>query len=572
MDAQRGIIFIGLAIVSYLMVLAWNDDYGNQPIASSTPIISEALVTDTLSSSSTLSSETSTNASNSDDFSTPEQQSTVSSDLNIAKSVASTGQLIRIKTDVLDIAINLTGGNISEAFLTQYKKSLGSEESFALLQSNQNSQYTIESGLYGKNGFDSSKNGQTPTYQVSANYFELEEGQDELLVDLNYISENGVNITKRYHFVRDNYLINVSYIINNESNTPWSTNFSGKIIRDQGADPSQQNSMGMQSFLGMVLSNTKEPYEKYDFEDLRETPINKSSQGGWIAFLQHYFLTAWIPEENIEYTYQTKVKNNLYLMGFIGPEVTVEPGQKEEISANVYIGPKIIKNLELAAPNLDLTVDYGFLFFIAYPLYLLLDFLHGIVGNWGLAIILVTVIVKAAFFKLSAASYRSMANMRRVAPKLAQLKEQFGDDRQRMSQGMMELYKKEKINPLGGCLPVLVQMPVFIALYWVLLESVELRHAPFFFWITDLSIKDPLFILPIIMGVSMFIQMSLNPAPPDPVQAKVMKLMPIMFTVFFLWFPAGLVLYWVVNNILSITQQWIITRSIENAAAEKEAA
>jgi YidC/Oxa1 family membrane protein insertase len=253
-------------------------------------------------------------------------------------------------------------------------------------------------------------------------------------------------------------------------------------------------------------------------------------------------------------------------MGYISPATVVQPGEKGSVGGQLYLGPKIIDRLEQAAKRLDLTVDYGWLFFVAYPLFLLLDFLHGLVLNWGVAIILVTVVVKALFFKLSAASYRSMANMRRVAPKLQALKEQYGEDRQKMSQAMMDLYRKEKINPLGGCLPILVQMPVFIALYWVLLESVQLRHAPFFFWIHDLSVKDPFFVLPILMGISMFIQMQLNPTPPDPMQARIMKIMPVMMTVFFLWFPSGLVLYWLVNNILSIAQQWVITRQIEKGA------
>ena len=325
--------------------------------------------------------------------------------------------------------------------------------------------------------------------------------------------------------------------------------------------------MGMQSFLGMALSSSEKPYEKYDFSDLKEDPINQVIQGGWVAFIQHYFLSAWIPSAEEEHTYQSRFKNGLHLMGFISPVTKVDIGETKTIGASLYIGPKIIERLEQAAPKLDLTVDFGWLFFVAYPLFFLLDFLHSLVGNWGVAIILVTVVVKAIFFKLSAASYRSMANMRRVAPKLKSLKDQYGDDRQKMSGAMMELYKKEKINPLGGCLPILVQMPVFIALYWVILESVQLRHAPFMFWITDLSVKDAYFVLPILMGISMFIQMQLNPAPPDPMQAKIMKIMPVMMTVFFLWFPSGLVLYWLVNNILSISQQWVITRQIEKAAS-----
>jgi len=339
-------------------------------------------------------------------------------------------------------------------------------------------------------------------------------------------------------------------------------------VRDQSIDPSTQSSMGMQSFLGMVISSEQEPYEKISFDDMQETPLNRQIQGGWIALIQHYFLSAWIPNTEVAHTYQSRVRNGLYLMGFVSPATVVEPNQSETISAKLYIGPKILERLEAAAPKLDLTVDYGWLFFIAYPLFLLLDFLFSVVQNWGIAIILVTVVVKALFFQLSAASYRSMANMRRVGPKLKSLKEQHGDDRQKMSQAMMELYKKEKINPLGGCLPILVQMPVFISLYWVLLESVQLRHAPFFFWITDLSVKDPYFLLPILMGASMFIQMQLNPAPPDPMQARIMKIMPVMMTVFFLWFPSGLVLYWLVNNVLSITQQWVITRQIEGNAVK----
>ena len=451
------------------------------------------------------------------------------------------------------------------AAMPEYKVSLGSEQSLPLIETNSARHYVVESGLFGKNGFDSSKNGPMPTYTASQNDYKLAEGQNDLTVDLSFKDETGIAIIKRYKFSRSNYLINVSYLIDNQSTTTWEGNFSGKIVRDNSADPSQQSSMGMQSFLGMALSSAEKPYEKYSFDDMAEESINEKIKGGWVSFIQHYFLSAWVPDTETTHTYQSKVRNGLYLMGFISPATVVEAGSNGEVSANLYLGPKIIERLEEIAPNLDLAVDFGWLFFIATPLFLLLDFFFGLVQNWGVAIILVTLVVKALFFKLSAASYRSMANMRRVAPKLKTLKEQHGDDRQKMSQAMMELYKKEKINPLGGCLPILVQMPVFIALYWVLLESVQLRHAPFMFWITDMSVKDPLFILPILMGISMFIQMQLNPAPPDPMQAKIMKIMPIMMTVFFLWFPAGLVLYWLVNNILSISQQWVITRQIEKA-------
>jgi len=564
MDFRRGIIFLGLAIVSYLLILAWNEDYGqtatavNQASENATAPTS-ALETGQATNTPKRSTET--------EFTTPEEHSSANLVSETSKTTGQSNPHIYIETDVLKIDVDLKGGNIVSALLPQHDESLGSDTPLALLESNQRRHYVVESGLFGKNGFDSSKNGPLPVYTSSQTNYKLDENQDSLNVDLEFEDESGIKVIKRYQFNRNDYLIKVSYLIDNESSEQWEANFSGKIVRDRSTDPSQQNSLGMQSFLGMVLSSEQEPYEKIDFEDMQEEPINRQIQGGWVAFIQHYFLSAWIPNNEVTHTYQSRFRNGLYLMGFVSPATKVGPGEQASVSADLYVGPKIIERLEEAAPRLDLTVDYGWLFFIAYPLFLLLDFLYGVVQNWGIAIILVTVVVKALFFKLSAASYRSMANMRRVAPKLQSLKDQYGDDRQKMSQAMMELYRKEKINPLGGCLPILVQMPVFIALYWVLLESVQLRHAPFFFWIHDLSVKDPYFILPILMGISMFLQMQLNPTPPDPMQARIMKLMPIMMTVFFLWFPAGLVLYWLVNNILSIAQQWVITRQIERENA-----
>ncbi len=561
MDIRRTIIFIGLAIVSYMLVLEWNADYGQQTQAKTTVEQRQDVVSTDF--------ETPRTADQDDDFSVPNSGSETlnESSEDTSDSSLQSAKRIRVVTDVLDITINTQGGNLEQAYMLDYDETLNSEAPLALLQSDSSLYYTIESGLFGKDGFDSSKNGGKPIYTVVSNEFSLEEGEDTLTIDLEFVSESGIKIIKRYTLTRGDYLINVEYLIDNQSSESFQANFSGKIGRDRTSDPSQQTSMGMQSYLGMVLSSEEEPYEKIDFDDMLETPVNQKVQGAWIAFIQHYFLSAWLPDDSVAQTYQTRVKNGLYLMGYISPATVVKPGEQGQVGGRLYLGPKIIERLEQVAPRLDLTVDYGWLFFIAYPLFLLLDFLHGLVLNWGVAIILVTVVVKALFFKLSAASYRSMANMRRVAPKLQSLKEQFGEDRQKMSQAMMDLYRKEKINPLGGCLPILVQMPVFIALYWVLLESVQLRHAPFFFWIDDLSVKDPFFVLPILMGISMFIQMQLNPTPPDPMQARIMKIMPVMMTVFFLWFPSGLVLYWLVNNILSIAQQWYITRQIEKGAS-----
>ena len=563
MDVRRSIIFVGLAIVSYMLILAWNEDYGQTPVQPAASSVYPTTPTESFTDTTPVTE------SESSEFETPEESNLASDNIASSTKASKTTQqrTISIKTDVLDLVIDLKGGNVVFASMPEYKITIDSDQSLPLLESNLARHYVVESGLFGKNGFDSSKNGPMPTYSTNKTKYELSEDQEKLIVDLSFKDKNGVSVIKQYQFTRNDYLINVRYIIDNQSQKTWEGNFSGKIVRDNSPDPSQQSSMGMQSFLGMALSSKEKPYEKYDFEDMAEVAINEQIEGGWVSFIQHYFLSAWVPNPEIKHTYQSKVRNGLYLMGFISPATIVEAGNTGEVSANLYLGPKIIERLENVAPNLDLTVDFGWLFFIATPLFLLLDFFYGLVQNWGVAIILVTVVVKALFFKLSAASYRSMANMRRVAPKLKTLKDQHGDDRQKMSQAMMELYKKEKINPLGGCLPILVQMPVFIALYWVLLESVQLRHAPFMFWITDMSVKDPLFILPILMGISMFIQMQLNPAPPDPMQAKIMKIMPIMMTIFFLWFPAGLVLYWLVNNILSISQQWVITRQIEKANA-----
>ncbi|MEX0603383.1 MAG: membrane protein insertase YidC [Marinobacter sp.] len=565
MDIQRIVLFAGLAVVSYLMVLAWNEDY-HQP---QTAQVSEQTTPGTGPNGNSANQSAATQDTAEEEFSTPEQ-GTYSNTQSSDSSTRVSDQLISVTTDVLELKIDPVGGNIVEAAMLQYDQELNSEAPLKLLENSSSRIYMLESGMIGQDGFDSSRNGDTPEYSSTATSYTLDKNRDSLIVDLTVTKDNGVSVTKQYQFFRDSYEINVQYLVNNQSDETWQGNFTGKIIRDQSADPTAQNSMGIQAFLGLVVSTPEDPYEKYDFSDLNETPIKKSVSNGWLAFLQHYFLTAWIPEPGQIHQFQTNQRNNLYVMGFVSPATVVEPGQTGEVGAKTYIGPKIIDRLENVAPNLDRTVDFGFLFFIALPLFMILDWFHGIVGNWGVAIILLTVLVKGVFFHLSATSYRSMARMRAVAPQLTRLKELYGDDRQRMSQEMMGLYKREKINPLGGCLPILVQMPVFISLYWALFESVQLRHAPFVLWINDLSVMDPYFILPILMGASMFIQMSLNPTPPDPMQAKIMKMMPIVFTVFFLWFPAGLVLYWLTNNILSIAQQWYITRKIEAEVASKK--
>jgi YidC/Oxa1 family membrane protein insertase len=323
--------------------------------------------------------------------------------------------------------------------------------------------------------------------------------------------------------------------------------------------------MGMAPFLGAATRTNDDKFIKFTFSKMAEEKFSANVTNGWLSIVQHYFISAWVPPAEGEFKFTTLVtRDNMNIIRFSGENTTVAPGQQGTISSAFYAGPKDQPSLAKIAPGLDLTVDYGWLWMVAQPLFKALIFIHDIVGNWGFSIIVLTIFIKLLFFKLSAASYKSMARMRKFAPKMAQIKEQFGDDRQKSSQAMMELYKKEKINPLGGCLPILIQMPVFIALYWVLMESVELRHAPWILWIHDLSAMDPYYILPVLMVASMWFQQTLNPPPPDPMQAKIMKLMPFMFGIFFLWFPSGLVLYWVVNNTLSIAQQWYITKRIES--------
>ncbi|MGL6252422.1 MAG: membrane protein insertase YidC, partial [Billgrantia desiderata] len=395
--------------------------------------------------------------------------------------------------------------------------------------------------------------------------YRLADGEGRLDVDL-HGEVNGVDVIKRFSFERGSYAVEVSYYLANNTEAPVTARFIGQLARDNSPDPSAGVALGMSSYLGAAYSSPDERYQKVDFDDIQRGRFNnRDVQGGWVAIIQHYFVSAWAPpqsQQNLQYA--TTDSRNRNVAAFAGPVTTVAADGEARLGATLYVGPKVQDYLEQVAPHLRLTVDYGWLWFIANPLFWLLDQIHNLVGNWGWSIVFLTILVKLAMWPLSAKAYKSMARMRKLGPEMQRLKEQYGDDRQKMSQEMMKFYQKEKINPLGGCLPILVQMPVFIALYWMLLESVELRHAPFMFWIQDLSMKDPYFILPILMGVSMYVQQLLNPTPPDPMQAKIMKMLPIVFTFFFLWFPAGLVIYWVVNNIISIAQQYAITRKIEN--------
>ncbi len=488
-----------------------------------------------------------------------------SSDIASVADTSSNDRVIRVNTDTLLLDIDLLGGDIVGAALVQELASLDGDQPFVLLERNAQRVYVAQSGLIGANGTDNAQG--RPTFSAEQQSYTMEQGQDQLVVDLKVVQTNSAIITKRFTFNRGDYLVKVDYLVDNQSDSSWSGSFYAQLKRDSSEDPAADSSgMGMQPFLGVATMTNEKPYVKISFSDLSDEPLNNRVEGGWIAMVQHYFISAWIPANPGQYHYSTKVTSNGdNLIRYTGVELTLAPGENGQLNSQFYAGPKDQYRLKEISPGLDLTVDYGWLWWIAQPLFWILTQIHKLVGNWGWSIILLTVLVKAAFFQLSAASYRSMAKMRKVTPKMTQIKELYADDKQKQSQEMMELYKKEKVNPLGGCLPILIQMPVFISLYWVLMESVELRHAPWLGWIKDLSTMDPYYILPLIMGVSMFAQQRLNPPPPDPTQAKIMQLMPVFFTFFFLWFPAGLVLYWVVNNLLSILQQWIITRQIEAA-------
>lgn len=469
-------------------------------------------------------------------------------------------QTLQVKTDVLNVTIDKTGGNIVNVSLPAYHKTLNSPEPTVLLNSNPNTLYIAQSGLVSNAGPDNLQ--QQAQYSVTASEYTLAPDQKALTVTLAWQNPQGLKVYKHFTFEKGSYLVRVTYDIDNKSKQAWSGYFYTQLMR-KDVPQEKKSFFQINPFIGAVISSPQKRFNKLSFEDMHKKDFHQEIKDGWAAMLEHYFLSAWIPDDKLNYNYSTRsMGNDLYLVRMVGPVTEVAPGSKLSTSAKFYAGPAVAETLKAIAPGLDLTVDYGMLWFIATGIFWLMKQLHNLLGNWGWSIVLVTVIIKLLFYRLSAASYKSMAAMRKLQPRMMALKERYGDDKQKLSQATMELYRSEKINPLGGCLPVLVQIPVFIALYWVLLESVELRQAPFMLWIKDLSAPDPFYVLPVIMGISLFVQQKLNPtAMIDPIQAKVMMLLPVLFTVMFLNFPAGLVLYWVVNNVLSIIQQWYIMRS-----------
>ena len=469
-----------------------------------------------------------------------------------------TAETFTVSTDLIKATISAQGGDLVELELLKYKAHDDKEKTFQLLELKH--QYAAQSGLIG-DGLPSHRS----TFKRVDGATSLADGTDELKIRLEAVAGNGIKVAKILTFKRASYVIDVAWEITNGSDKPLAPHAYFQLQRDD-VKPEGETKM-VSTFTGPAVYTEADKYQKVSFEDVaaNKAKFAKMADNGWLAIVQHYFVSAWIPKDKTQHEfYMRKLEGaNVFQAGLIVPFTEIAPGARGETSVSLYAGPQEQNVLKDLATGLDLVVDYGWLSLVAKPIFWALQTIHSLVGNWGWAIVVLTIIIKAIFFPLSAASYKSMAKMRILTPRLAQLKERFGDDKARLNQEMMKLYQTEKVNPLGGCLPILVQIPVFISLYWVLLGAVEMRDAPWVLWIHDLASADPYYILPVIMMVSMFVQTKLNPTPPDPIQAKVMLMMPLIFGFMFFWFPAGLVLYWVVNNVLSIAQQWKITRMME---------
>jgi YidC/Oxa1 family membrane protein insertase len=543
METMRFILFLALGLVLMMIWQEWQKDYPAEVVTVADTSVPEVNIE--------------TDQQNNDQPERYNNDSALSPAVDDVK-VELEGKIVRVKTDVFDIDINTVGGTLQRVALLDYSVSKkNQEEKIVILDKSDDGFYLIQGGLLSKS---SPVNHKTIFDAENLNY-DLA-NSESLSVPLVWESEEGLRVVKTYTFHKGRYIVDVDYQIENSLSVDWKGNAYAQINR---TEPTDNGSYFIYTYTGAVLSTPEKRYEKVSFEDIRDDKLSVDVNNGWVAMLQHYFFTALIPsskEEKYRY-YSLNPNQNSYVIGAITPPKNIAAGESGQFSHRLYVGPKLQKEVAQYAEGLELTVDYGIFWFLAEPVFWLLDHIHDVVKNWGWSIVLVTLVLKLLFFKLSAAGYRSMANMRRVQPRLLAIRDRYKDDRNKLNQAMMNLYKEEKINPLGGCFPILIQIPVFISLYWVLLESVELRQASFIFWWNDLSSADPYFVLPLLMGISMYIQQKLNPAPMDPVQAKVMSFLPVVFTVFFAFFPSGLVLYWVVNNVLSIAQQWVITRNIE---------
>lgn len=542
---RRTLLYILLAVIGFLMWNQWQMEHVPAPApvevaAPGTPGATNAANTNLPPASALAAS----------------QKSIESAGSSSAKAGQATGDaqgdLIAVNTDTLRLIIDTKGGNIIKAGLPGYPEAVAKPDvPVQLFSDSPDTLYIAQSGLMGANGPDTA-NGQA-LYHVDKKVFDLPVGQNTLNVDLKWNDGAGLSVTKRFILTRGQYDLTVEYLINNQDGKDWHGSLYAQIQR---AKTEEGGMFGLRTYTGAAISSDQVPYEKISYKSMTKNNLSRNITGGWVAMQEQYFLSAWIPYSKAQNHYFSRVHDkNIYTIGFVGPELDVPAGTQFSTNAKLYVGPELHEDLEKLAPNLSKTIDFGWLFFISEPIYWLLAQINKFVGNWGWSIVLITLIIKLLFYKLSATSYRSMAKMRDLQPRMNTLKERFGEDRQKMSQAMMELYRKEKVNPLGGCLPMLIQMPFFIALYYVLIESVHLRHAPWILWVKDLSAPDPLYILPGLMMLSMLLQTRLSPTPPDRTQAMMMYIMPIAFSVFFATFPAGLVLYWFVNILFSIAQQ-----------------
>jgi YidC/Oxa1 family membrane protein insertase len=537
MESQRSFLLIGLAMVGFLLWQQWQLDYGPQPVA---PIATSGQTNTEL------------------DMPSSEDVPAPSSDgQSMMASSNRGGKIISVTTDTLILSIDTKGGDVVSANLAKFPIEQGSEEFYSLLKPNGDKLFVAQSGLIGRDGTDSKGR---PTYSIEKDSYILE--GDTLTVPLTLITPEGLQVTKNFTFARGSHKIDVSYIIRNNTSDPKQVQQFAQLKQSM---LEQEGSMFMPIYRGGAYSIEEDIYEKYTFDDMLDNKLKETTPAGWVAMIEHYFVSAWVPPQD--------EKNNLFsrilqqtngVIGFTGQSVTIQAGETAQINSILYLGPKDQDTLADIAKGLDLTVDYGFLWMISKYLFKFLQLIQSFVGNWGFSIIIITIVVKGLMYPLTKKQYESMAKMRTLKPKMDALKERYGEDKQKMQQAMMEMYKKDKVNPMGGCFPLLLQMPIFLALYWVLLESVELRHADFIFWITDLSAKDPFFVLPVLTGLSMYLLQKLQPMTmTDPMQQKIMQFMPVAMSLFFFIFPAGLVLYWLISNVITLVQAKIIYASME---------
>lgn len=544
MDLQRIVAFV---VFSFSLLMLWNawQDYSHPKPAESLQAPGQQAVNPALP--------------------TPGQTLQVPQQAPVTNQVA-VGARALVKTDVLTVTVDANGGDIRDLVMTAYRSNEDRTKPFRLFEEQPGRNYFAQSGFIG-NGLVNHKT----VYEMTPGEYDLKPGQDSVKLSMK-ATVGSVEVVKTYTFTRGSYVIGVDYSLHNLGTTRVE-GFPYYQMQRNGQAPEGESAF-VQTYTGPAMYTEAGKFQKIHFSDIEKGKQDyvKTAQDGWIGMIQHHFVSAWLPSANDKREFYTRaLGNGEYSAGMILPAVQIAAGETKSTSMRLYAGPQIQENLKELAPGLEHVVDYGWLTVLAYPLFVLLKWLENLVHNWGVAIILLTVLIKGAFYPLSAASYKSMAQMRKMAPRLQHLKERYGDDRQKLHEAMMKVYQEEKINPLGGCLPIVVQIPVFIALYWVLMGAVELRQAPFALWIHDLSAADPYYVLPVVMAATMFIQQRLSPTPPDPVQAKVMMIMPIAFSVFFFFFPAGLVLYWLVNNVLSILQQWRINTVIERAGHGKPA-